>query len=263
MLRELFASKSLIVVLIGCGLLIVGIHFWSQHEHSKLRRDEAATRRFIQQVAAEKHAATTRAEEPDIHPQLQEVTHTAQGAPDDFAMDTDDGTPAGEDAKNAIEVGDLVEEELFAQEAPAELRRTSLFGFGVYPEIPPDYREPDVWERIEERALTDPSGAERQELMARVCIKLWQQGLHAEGVVYKSKTGLIYPLYPNTAYIKWDVWEEEDGTLSRYPARVMGGPGVGGYEEDFAEGIIPPHITVIDYEEAGIDPYQFLDFQHE
>ena len=263
MLRELFASKSLIVVLIGCGLLIVGIHFWSQHEHSKLRRDEAETRRFIQQVAAEKHAATTRADEPDIHPQPQEVTHTAQGAPDDFAMDTDEGIPVGKNAKNAIEVGDLVEEELFAQEASAEPRRTSLFGFGVYPEIPPDYREPDVWERIEERALTDPSMAETQELMARVCIKLWKQGLHSVGVSRDSQTGLIYPHYPNTAYVRWAWYMDENGSPVRYAASVKGGADLAQYQHYFAEGELPPHITVIDYEEAGIDPYQFLDFQHE
>ena len=261
MLRELFASKSRVVVLIGCGLLIVGIHFWSQHEHSKLRRDEAETRRFIQQVAAEKHAATTRAEEPDIHPQPHEATNAVQDAHRTPAQATG-AIPVQTDA---VEVADILEEDWMAEEEvpAAEPPRTSLFGFGVYPEIPSDYPEQDAWDAIEALYLTDPESARRQELMERVCIKLWQQGFHAEGVVYKSKTGLIYPLYPNTAYIKWDVWEEEDGTLSRYPARVMGGPGVGGYEEDFAEGIIPPHITVIDYEEAGIDPYQFLDFQHE
>ena len=47
MLREVFASKSLIAALIGCGLVIGGIHFWSQHEHRKLRHEEAETRRFI------------------------------------------------------------------------------------------------------------------------------------------------------------------------------------------------------------------------
>ena len=263
MLREVFANKSLIAALIGCGLVIVGIHFWSQHEHSKLRQDEAATRRFIQQVEAEKKAATTRVEELSVVSQPHEVKSGAQAAHDNFAPDTDDGTPEIDTATKAIEVETFVEEELVAHEEPPAPPRMSLFGFGAYPEIPPDYREPDVWERIEERALTDPSAAKRQELMARVCIKLWQQGYYAEGVVYKSKTGLIYPLYPNIAYIKWDVWEEEDGTLSRFPARVLGGHGVDGYEEDFAEGIIPPHITVIDYEEGGIDPYQFLDFQYE
>ena len=261
MLREVFANKSLIAALIGCGLVIVAIHFWSQHEHRKLRQDEAATRRFIQQVERGQTASLTRTEEPDILSPPQEVTNNAQDA-HRTPVPVPEAIPA---PAAAVAVAESLEEEELAEEeaALAEPPRVSLFGFGAYPEIPPDYREPDVWERIEEHALTDPSAAKRQELMARVCIKLWQQGYYAEGVVYKSKTGLIYPLYPNIAYIKWDVWEEEDGTLSRFPARVLGGHGVDGYEEDFAEGIIPPHITVIDYEEGGIDPYQFLDFQYE
>ena len=89
MLREVFASKSLIAALIGCGLVIVGIHFWSQHEHSKLRHEEAATRRFIQQVAAEKKAATTRVEELSVVSQPHEVKRDAQAAHDNFAGDTD------------------------------------------------------------------------------------------------------------------------------------------------------------------------------
>ena len=261
MLRELFANKSLIAALIGCGLVIVAIHFWSQHEHRKLRQDEAETRRFIQQVERGQTASMTRTEEPDILSPPQEVTNNAQDAHRTSApvLETVPAPAAAVAVAASLEEEELVEEEAALAAPP----RVSLFGFGVYPEIPPDYREPDVWERIEERALTDPSAAKRQELMARVCIKLWRQGHYAEGVVYKSRTGLIYPLYPNTAYIKWDVWEEEDGTLSRFPARVLGGHGIDGYEEDFAEGIIPPHITVVDYETAGIDPYQFLDFQYE
>ena len=262
MLREVFANKSLIAALIGCGLVIVGIHFWSQHEHRKLRQDEAATRRFIQQLEAEKKAATTRVEELSVVSQPHEVKRDAQTAHDNFARDTDDGIPEVDTATKAIEVETFVEEELVAHEEPPAPPRMSLFGFGVYPDIPPDYPEQDAWDAIEALYLTDPESAREHELMERVCIKLWQQGHYAEGVVYKSKTGLIYPLYPNTAYIEWDVWEEADGTLSRFPARVLGGHGIDGYEEDFAEGIIPPHITVIDYEEGGIDPYQFLDFQH-
>ena len=89
MLREVFASKSLIAALIGCGLVIGGIHFWSQHEHRKLRHEEAETRRFIQQVTAEKKAATTRVEELSVVSQPHEVKHDAQTAHDNFAGDTD------------------------------------------------------------------------------------------------------------------------------------------------------------------------------
>ena len=257
MLRKLFASKSLIAALIVCGLVIVGIHLWSQHEHRKLRREEAATRRFIQQVESRQKASMTRTEEPDIFSPPQEVTNDVQAARSTSAP-VPEAIPA---PAAAVAVAESLEENWLAEEdAPAvEPPRMSLFGFGVYPEIPPDYPEQDAWDAIEALYLTDPEEARKHELMERVCIKLWQQGHYAEGVVYKSETGLIYPLYPNTAYIEWDVWEEEDGTLSRFPASVLGGPGVGGHEEDFAEGIIPPHITVIDYEEGGIDPYQFLD----
>ena len=111
-LRELFASKSLIVALIGCGLLIVGIHFWSQHEHSKLRRDEAETRRFIQQVAAEKHAATTRADEPFSRPQPHEATNAVQDAHRTPAQATG-AIPVQADA---VEVADILEEDWMAQE---------------------------------------------------------------------------------------------------------------------------------------------------
>ena len=261
MLRELFASKSLVVVLIGCGLLIVGIHFWSQHEHSKLRRDEAETRRFIQQVAAEKHAATTRAEEPDIHQQPHEATNAVQDAHRTPAQATG-AIPVQADA---VEVADILEEDWMAQEEvpAAEPPRTSLFGFGVYPEIPSDYPEQDAWDAIEALYLTDPESARGQELMERVCIKLWKQGLHSVGVSRDSQTGLIYPHYPNTAYVRWAWYVDENGSPVRYAASVKGGADLAQYQHYFAEGELPPHITVIDYEEAGIDPYQFLDFQHE
>ena len=261
MLRELFASKSRVVALIGCGLLIVGIHFWSQHEHSKLRRDEAATRRFIQQVAAEKHAATTRADEPDIHPQPHEATNAVQDAHRTPAQATE-AIPAQADA---VEVADILEGDWMAQEEvpAAEPPRTSLFGFGVYPEIPSDYPEQDAWDAIEALYLTDPESARGQELMERVCIKLWKQGLHSVGVSRDSQTGLIYPHYPNTAYVRWAWYMDENGSPVRYAAGVKGGADLAQYQHYFAEGELPPHITVIDYEEAGIDPYQFLDLQHE
>ena len=260
MLREVFANKSLIAVLIGCGLVIVGIHFWSQHEHSKLRHEEAETRRFIQQVERGQTAGLTRTEEPDLLSPPQEVTNNAQEA-HRTSTPVPEAIPAPAAAvavAESLEEGGLAQEEVTLAEPP----RVSLFGFGAYPEIPPDYREPDVWERIEELAITDPSRAERQELMARVCIKLWKQGRHSVGASRDRQTGLIYPHYPNTAYVRW-AWDvDENGHPIRYAAGVKGGADLAQYHHYFAEGEIPPHITVIDYEDAGIDPYQFLDFQH-
>ena len=261
MLREVFASKSLIAALIGCGLVIVGIHFWSQHEHSKLRREEAATRRFIQQVESRQKASMTRIEEPDSLSPPQEVTNDVQAAHRTPAP-VPEAIPA---PAAAVEVAESLEEDGLAQEnAPAAAPpRMSLFGFGVYPDIPPDYPEQDVWERIEELYHSDAKLAEDCELMARVRVKLWKQGLHSVGASRDSETGRIYPCYPNTAYVRW-AWDvDENGHPVRYAAGVEGGADHAQYHHYFAEGEIPPHITVIDYEEGGIDPYQFLDFQHE
>ena len=260
MLREVFASKSLIAALIGCGLVIVGIHFWSQHEHSKLRRDEAETRRFIQQVERGQTASLTRTEEPDLLSPPQEVTNNAQDA-HRTSTPVPETIPA---PAAAVAVAESLEEEGLAQEEVtlAEPPRVSLFGFGVYPDIPPDFPEQDVWERIEELYQSDAELAEDCELMARVQIKLWKQGLHSVGASRDRQTGLIYPHYPNTAYVRW-AWDvDENGHPIRYAAGVKGGADLAQYNHYFAEGEIPPHITVIDYEDAGIDPYQFLDFQH-
>ena len=261
MLREVFSNKSLIAALIGCGLVIVGIHFWSQHEHSKLRRDEAATRRFIQQVERGQTASLTRTEEPDILSPPQEVTNNAQDA-HRTPVPVPEAIPAPADA---VAVAESLEENWLAEEdAPAAAPpRVSLFGFGVYPDIPPDFPEQDVWEQIEELYHSDAKLAEDCELMARVQIKLWKQGRHSVGASRDSQTGLIYPHYPNTAYVRW-AWDvDENGHPIRYAAGVKGGADLAEYNHYFAEGEIPPHITVIDYENAGIDPYQFLDFQYE
>ena len=260
MLRELFANKSLIAALIGCGLVIVGIHFWSQHEHRKLRQDEAATRRFIQQVERGQTASLTRTEEPDILSPLQKVTNNAQDAHRTPAP-VPEAIPV---PAAAVAVAESLEENWLAEEdAPAAAPpRVSLFGFGVYPEIPPDFPEQDVWEQIEELYHSDAKLAEDCELMARVQIKLWKQGRHSVGASRDSQTGLIYPHYPNTAYVRW-AWDvDENGHPIRYAAGVKGGADLAQYNHYFAEGEIPPHITVIDYENAGIDPYQFLDFQY-
>ena len=139
MLREVFANKSLIAALIGCGLVIVGIHFWSQHEHSKLRQDEAATRRFIQQVAAEKKAATTRVEELSVVSQPHEVKHDAQAAHDNFAPDTDNGIPEVDTATKAIEVGALQEslppEAMSDEELGKQTLNQLIERFGDIPEV--------------------------------------------------------------------------------------------------------------------------------
>lgn len=141
----------------------------------------------------------------------------------------------------------------------SQIIRESRFGFGPYPEIPLDYSDPDIWDRIEN--MTDDSLAKGNELMARVRIKLWKQGTQTIGASYDND-GKIYPSIPGVAYVTWESKELPDGTRYRFPSRISGTPELAGKQHYFYErGEAPPGITVVTHEDGGIDPYEFLNLQ--
>ena len=133
----------------------------------------------------------------------------------------------------------------------------SPFGFGPYPKVPVGYRDPNLWDCAEAIYKISPERARDWELRERVCIKLWQQGKHAEGVVMED--GLVYPCYPNTVYVRWGSDIDEDGNTESYIAELIAPGSLSQYTDDFNNDIIPSGITVIPYDEGGIDPYTFLD----
>ena len=75
------------------------------------------------------------------------------------------------------------------------------------------------------------------------------------------KDGLVYPLYSNTVYVRWDEWVDDNGDPVRYIANLLGPGSLSHYDEYFDNDIIPPGITVIRYDEGGIDPYVFLNLK--
>ncbi len=60
--------------------------------------------------------------------------------------------------------------------------RLSPHGLGPYPEIPPGYRAPNIFDR--------PLSKDH-ELMMRVDVKLWKQGIRTEGIGICYRTGLV------------------------------------------------------------------------
>ena len=126
--------------------------------------------------------------------------------------------------------------------------RVSPHGFGPYPNLPPGFPE-DYWDtRI---------GDKESELLARVRIKLLEQGKNVVGA--SMQNGLVYPTIPGTIYVEWDVVGSE-----RYITRIMSDPftvlSIPGYgpERKLTEKDIPAGIKVITLPDGGIDPYQFL-----
>ena len=135
----------------------------------------------------------------------------------------------------------------------------SITGF-EYPEVPEDYPHKVLWQRSEaERARIPSEHLEEQELLSMIMVKLWSEGNHdfTGGVI---ENGTFYPLYPDVAYVEWEEYKEPDGTIHRYVGGVLTtSPNDSDKIMDqLSNGKTPEGIRIVDYQSAGIDPYEFL-----
>ncbi len=129
-----------------------------------------------------------------------------------------------------------------------------------YPPVPADYPFTPIWLRSEaERAGIPPDRLEAQELLSMAMVKLWSEGDHdfTGGVI---TNGAFYPLYPDVAYVEWEQSEEPDGTIYWYASNVLTGGGNDSSKimDQLNNGETPSGIRIVDYQSAGIDPYQLL-----
>lgn len=136
----------------------------------------------------------------------------------------------------------------------------SPYGFGPYPEVPIDFPFPVDWEFSGSNA--------NHELMARVGIKLWNQGIETYGLGMSN--GLVYPNYIDTVYVRWAETTDDDGNPIQYITDLSGYPPAcqrivanniarHGERLTMTAADIPSDVTIKLYDEAGIDPYTFLD----
>ena len=132
--------------------------------------------------------------------------------------------------------------------------RISPYGFGPYPEIPEGFG-PVKW----------PRSSANHELMKRVRIKLWEEGIKAEGSTMDS--GKVYPIIKGIIYVRWKEIDYGKGPV-RYLGRFLGDPDDTKYvrsiakkkdkaRESFTETDVPG-LLLVPFEDAGIDPYTFL-----
>ena len=138
------------------------------------------------------------------------------------------------------------ENETSTANAEVSEERVSPFGFGPYPVVPEDYPIPPSRFKWEFWGKTL-----RHELMSRVCIKLWKQGVRSDGATFRN--GKVYPTILGTVYVEW----KED-----YISGMSGHPDddFDAIEAALEAGQPPPEgITVLNRSEAGIDPYNFLE----
>ena len=124
----------------------------------------------------------------------------------------------------------------------------SPHGFGPYPEIPEDYRYPQVdWSKYHDNPM--------HELMIRVRIRLWKQGHQTQGILEESN-GLLYPISRGTVYVQ----RSDNGVFSS--GSIIGHPRdlSDDVKQQLRAGEIPAGLTVLDYDK-GIDPYKFLNIR--
>ena len=230
----------LIIVAVACFL-------WYQHTIAEYEREAAETAELARQWELS---------QAKINNGAEQAAHVIP------AKST---TPYAEKVINKItaEVENSAEMET-QQQTDAPLRNAtasdvsvSPFGFGPYPEVPEDWPGFAVWLAPDFDTSLYPSDAEMKfELLARVTIKLWNEGIrNFTSAKIDAETGKVYPYYTNTVYI---TVEDDvllpDGTVGTHITSISGRvpPGV--------DLLNPPsHIKVLDYNSSGIDPFEYLD----
>ena len=157
------------------------------------------------------------------------------------------------------------------ERTPAENVPVSPFGFGPYPEVPADFPGTPIWERDSWQYDGTLGFSDHQrknlELLSRVLVKMWvEQGVGSYlGGTVSYETGLVYPYFENTIYVKRTVSRNPDGTEGVAVAKVLtpGNLVLTGEEMDrFREtGETPPGLRILQIDTDGIEPYEFLNLQ--
>ena len=246
MLRDILSSKLVIAGLTCCLLLVAGSLLYRSHVVSSIRKDEARTHRFLQQLES---SDRPRAPQQETTTDAQEEQAAALVATDDDAASVPDISVPLPTEKAARMDTAAAPEATVADEKTTDVP-VSPYGFGPYPELPAGWPADQIWPRI----------SADHELMMRVEIKLAHQGLDVMGSIMEN--GLVYPTISDTVYIKWD-----KNARRQYIRGMAGDPDacdrIRAIEDErgvrFTEADIPSDIKVLSFQEDGIDPYEFLD----
>ena len=255
MWRTLFSSRLVVGGILFFLLSVTGSLFYSCQVERGLREDEARTKQFLQQLETPEEVRMQQAAEPaglEKVGQADVPFPAADGAQTGTepakTLGTEDAAIV--DADTARVSGETSETDA----APVSPYGVSPYGFGAFPAPPLDYPEQGVWDEIRMRTMQP-----EHELLSRVRIKLWTQGIRTGGAVFDSDYGLIYPILPDVVYIEWDEYVDENGEVHPYVSRQLTAPETADrYEADIGKGIFSPTLTIYEFPDGGIDPYEFL-----
>ncbi len=255
MVRDILTNKWIIGAAFFL-LIFAGMCYWYyQHTTAHDRAEAEKAEQLLKQWEADKKAKPPADKEVTKTPSPGEIGEKPGEGKNGVALHPDELTQQnGENPQTSVA------ETTKQEETTQPDTGVSSYGFGPYPEVPADFPFPVEWEF--------PGSNANHELMQRVAIKLWTQGIETMGVMMKN--GLVYPNYIDTVYVCWGETTDDDGNPLQYMTNLGGYPPaclrieenniarLGERGPRTAEDI-PSDITVLLYDEAGINPYTFLD----
>lgn len=265
MFRDILSgSRAIFIGVVFFVLVVGGSLLYSWHVHRSSQEELEQTKQAVQQLGD--RTFTRAAQDNDVPVEVEPLgeaeslpeTDNSERIPEETAAFIDDA-----EIDVASDALDMLPEETSEPDAPYGV---SPYGFGPYPEVPtgfPDHLQP-IWAWSEEKRSGFAGSGKDFELMHRVLVKLWNQGDQGfVGVTRADDNGRVYPVYPEVVYVSWSEVTDIQGKVHRYPGFTLAGPNVPRLSaRDFTNGNgYPAHITVLDRETEGIEPYQFLGLQ--
>jgi len=219
-------------------MVAVACSFWYRYDTATYRREAAKTAKLIRQWESTQKVDTD-----------SEVELTS-----DVVTSVERNVPTPEKRVETPSVENVLPEPV------------SPYGFGPYPEIPPDFPEnympPWTWSESERQVLLKLSGDPvvflGGELTFRVYIKMWNEGIRElPGIAVDPDTHLMSLTRTNTAYVTYDY---RDGTQERYLSHVKRtGKATELSNEDILTGNIPEDVQIVPFDEMEtLDPYTYL-----
>ena len=257
MLYNMLSMRAIQVGLAFFLLLVAASLLYTWHVQHTTAVELAETQHRLQRYENHNAPCTAAAMDVSMETRAHGDLEMSPSANEPQSLSAETPRVASEDTQilDFIDVflGDDITSEV-AEESVDAPHGFSPYGFGPFPEVPTDYpRSAEaVWG--EARLLTM---LPEHELLSRVQIELWNQGVRTVGSVYNTDYDLIFPVLDNVVYIQKE-FSAEDG--EPYISSMLGSPAtINRYEDDLFEGNFPPHLTIYEYPDGGINPYEFLD----
>lgn len=260
MFRALLSSRLIQVGLIFFVVVVSGSLLYSW----QTRRTTVSEFRQTDVVPHE-----TRSEQDTVETSTVdfEQSETPLEADDSQMADDTDVSPIDEPSETLYMTEAFLPDDFVSEETAVEDVPVSPYGFGPYPEVPSDFPGTPMWEKDLDALGFSETEKKNSELLSRVLIKLWvEQGIGSYlGGSVSNDTGLVYPHFENTIYVKRIVERNPDGTEHGVFARIKS-PGNMFITAEETErfrltGETPPGVQVLQIDTDGIDPYEFLNLQ--